>query len=347
MTSKERVKLALSRQKPDRVPIFADFVPEVKEKLYSYFNINNYYDILVKLGNDMLIGYAGIGTSYYGKGDKYVCKWGCTWQYFENDTGRYTEICKHPLADDKNGDKLSAYKIPDPNCEEVFAPTKELIKNYGKTKFICAAITSSIFEAGWYLHGFEDTLADMSLRPDYANMLFNKVMEFPLKAGLKLLDEDIDMLWLGDDVGMQQGMLMSKHMWRKFLKPRLYTLVKTYKAKKPDVLVAYHSCGNIEPIIEDLIEIGIDVLNPIQPLAMDPALLKVKYGDRLSFWGGICVQETLPKGTPSQIREEVALRIKTLGKNGGYLLGPAHNVQGDTSLENVFALYKAALEFGG
>ncbi len=346
MTSKERVLTAFANKQPDRVPIFADFVPEVKQKLLQHFQTEDYDEMCVRLGNDMLLCGAGIGASYYGAEDEYVCPWGCRWKYFENSDGRYTEIIEHPLAQDTDGSKLEAYRIPDPEAEEVYLPARALVQRYGDTHFIGAAITCSIFEAGWYLHGLQDTVMDMAVNPDYVNALFDKVMEFPLRAGLRLIDEGVDMLWLGDDVGMQQCMMMSPEMWRQYLKPRMQRLIGAFKEKKPDILVAYHSCGFIEPIIEDLIEVGLDVLNPIQPLAMDPAKIKQQYGDRLRFWGAICVQQTLPRGSVQDIRDEVALRMRTIGKGGGYLLSPAHTVQADTSLENLLALYDAAFTLG-
>ncbi len=300
----------------------------------------------IKLGNDMLMCSTGIAASFYGEGDEYICPWGCKWRYLENQHGRYTEIVEHPLADDEDGEKLKEYKIPDPEAPEVYLPARRLVEKYGDEYFICGAINCSIFEAAWYLHGLEDTVMDMIARPEYTNELFDKVMEFSLRAGLRLIDEKVDMLWLGDDVGMQKGMMMAPEMWRRYLKPRMAKLIASFKRKNPDIIVAYHSCGYIIPIIEDLIDIGLDVLNPIQPLAMDPAEIKNKFGDRLSFWGGICVQETLPHGSPEDIRREVALRMDTIGKDGGYMISPAHNVQADTSLENLLAFYKAAFELG-
>lgn len=346
MNSRERVLTSFSHGIPDRVPVFADYVPEVKAKLMEYFGTDDYYDMCVRIGNDMLMSGAGIGASYYGEKDEYVCPWGCTWKYFENNDGRYTEIVDHPLANDPDGSKLAAYRIPDPEGEEIWQPARELVEKYGNTHFIAASITCSIFEAGWYLHGLEDTIIDMSVRPDYTNALFDKVMEFPLRAGLRLIDENVDMLWLGDDVGMQQCMMMSPEMWRAYLKPRMKKLISAFKEKRPDILVAYHSCGYIVPVIEDLIEIGLDILNPIQPLAMDPAAVKDAYGDRLCYWGAICVQETLPHGSEADIRGEVKLRMKTIGRDGGYMMSPAHTIQADTSLENVLAFYRAAKELG-
>lgn len=346
MTSKERVKTAFSRHCPDRVPVFAAFVPEVAQRLKDHFFMDDLTDIEVKLGNDMLMTSAGISTSYYGEGEEYVCPWGCKWKYFENEDGSYTEIVDYPLANDEDGSKLAAYQIPDPEAPEVYMPVRNLVQKYGDTHFICTSLACSIFEAGWYLHGLEQTVMDMAVNPEYANALFDKVMEFPLRAGLRVMEEGIDMIWLGDDVGMQHSMMMSTDMWKAYFKPRMARLIAAFKEKNPDILVAYHSCGFVEPIIEDLIEIGLDVLNPIQPLAMDPAVIKEKYGDRLSFWGAICVQQTLPKGSVQDIRDEVLLRMKTIGRGGGYLMGPAHTVQADTSLENIFAFYDAAQELG-
>ena len=347
MNSKERVKTALTRGCPDRAPVYAEFVPEVEERLKKHFGMDDITEIGVALGNDMVMAGAGIGKSFYGAGEEYVCPWGCRWKYFRNSEGSYTEIIGHPLADDVDGEKLAAYRIPDPDAPGVYAPVQELVRKYGDTHFIGVFLACSIFEAGWYIRGFERTLMDMAADPDYAHALFDKVMEFPLRAGLRMLDEGADLIWLGDDVGMQHRMIMSVDMWRTFLKPRLAKLIASFKAKREDIIIAYHSCGYIEPIIEDLIEIGLDVLNPIQPLAMDPAVIKAKYGDRLSFWGAVCVQETLPKGSREDIRREIALRMETIGKGGGYMVSPAHTIQADTSVDNIFALYEAVRELGG
>ena len=347
MTSKERVKIALAREMPDRIPITADFVPEAKKRLMKHFNTDDYYDMLVKLGNDVLVAGSGPGFSYYGEGEEYTCPWGIGFKYVRNNSGSYTEMVYHPLSDDPDGTKLAEYRIPDPDADDVVATMRDIIKRYGDSHFICGFLACSIFEAGWYLHGLQDTIMDMIARPDYVHALFDKVMDFPLRAGLRYIDEGADMIWLGDDVGMQHGMMMSPETWREFLKPRLKKIIDAYKAKNPDILVAYHSCGYIMPIIDELIEVGVDVLNPIQPLSMDPAVVKKEFGDRLSFWGAIDVQQTLPHGSIQDIRDEVALRRRTIGEGGGYLMCPAHNVQADTSNENILALFQANRELTG
>jgi uroporphyrinogen-III decarboxylase len=146
------------------------------------------------------------------------------------------------------------------------------------------------------------------------------------------------MLWIGDDVGAQNAMMISPAHWRRFLKPLMANFIAELKAINPQVKVAYHSDGYIYPIIGDLIEIGLDVLNPIQPASMDPARIKREFGDRLCFWGSVDVQHTLPYGTPAGVRAEVIERLCTIGQGGGLIIGPTHYVQLDTPLENFWAM---------
>jgi uroporphyrinogen decarboxylase len=148
-------------------------------------------------------------------------------------------------------------------------------------------------------------------------------------------------LSMGDDVGTQRGMLMSVRMWRQHLKPRLARVIAAGRAVRPDVLVFYHSDGNMAAIIPDLIEIGVDILNPVQPECMDPAALKAQYGDRLSFWGLIGTQTTLPFGTPSDVAADVRLRIETVGKGGGLFLAPTHVIEPEVPWENIVAFVEA------
>jgi len=162
--------------------------------------------------------------------------------------------------------------------------------------------------------------------------------QYHLSAAKKLTQMGVDMIWTGDDIGAQNAMLISPKMWRKFLKPRMANFISELKAINPQVKVAYHSDGSIDPIIPDLIEIGLDVLNPIQPASMDPARLKQEYGDRLCFWGSIDEQHTLPFGSATDVEAEVRTRLKTIGKGGGLIIGPTHHVQLDTPMENFWAM---------
>jgi uroporphyrinogen decarboxylase len=290
----------------------------------------------------------GVANSYYASSeDTYVCEWGITWKQVEYDTpfgkGRYTEIAGHPLALDEN---IASYVPPSPHREELYIPLQEVLERYGKEYFILGVTVCTIFEGAWYLRGLDRLLVDMVTDEEKANMVLDIPFRFHLEAAKHLVQMGVDGIWLGDDVGTQRGMLMSPELWRKYLKPRLAEICSEIKHLNPDCFIAYHSDGNIEPIIDELIEIGIDVLNPVQPKAMSPVALKRRYGERLSFWGTVDEQETLPFGTPTSVRWEVRERIKTMAPGGGFIIAPTHHVQLDTPLENFFAFLEEAKEYG-
>jgi uroporphyrinogen-III decarboxylase len=146
------------------------------------------------------------------------------------------------------------------------------------------------------------------------------------------------MIWTGDDIGSQNEMMISPRMWRKYLKPRMANFISELRAINPQIKIAYHSDGNVLRIIPELIEIGIDVLNPIQPASMDPARVKAEFGEQLCFWGSIDEQHTLPFGSAADVEAEVLHRLRTIGQDGGLILSPTHHVQLDTPLENFWAM---------
>jgi uroporphyrinogen decarboxylase len=156
----------------------------------------------------------------------------------------------------------------------------------------------------------------------------------------------LDILRLGDDVGMQHAMMMSPAMWAKWLKPRLAKVIEAAKTANPSIIVSYHSDGMIMPVIEGLIEAGVDVLNPVQPECIDPAEVKAMFGDRLAFSGTIGTQTTMPFGTPDDVRRDVKDRIETVGKGGGLFIGPSHTMEPEVPWANVVAFVEAVEEYG-
>ena len=182
----------------------------------------------------------------------------------------------------------------------------------------------------------------------YINILLDEIMTINTKIGQELIRIGAEIIWCGDDFGMQHGMIMDPETWRSWFKPRIQFMFESFRKINPEIKIAWHSCGSILPIIPDFIDLGLDILNPIQPLAkgMDPEFLKQEYGQDLVFFGGIDVQELLPFGNPEQIITEITHRIDILGTGGGYIAAPAHNIQPDTPVENVFAMYDAILNFG-
>jgi uroporphyrinogen-III decarboxylase len=216
-----------------------------------------------------------------------------------------------------------------------------VISEYRNEYWIVGVTVTTIFETAWALRGYEKTLMDFAFNPDFVEELLDIPFHYHLAAAKKLVEMGLDMIWIGDDVGTQDRMLMSPDTWRRFLKPRVATFISTLESVDPKVRIAYHSDGNVCPIIPDLIEVGVDVLNPIQPRSMNPETLKKKYGDKLCFWGSIDEQYTLPFGTPAEVENEVITRLRTIGNGGGLIVGPTHHVQLDTPLENFWAMVNA------
>jgi uroporphyrinogen decarboxylase len=269
----------------------------------------------------------------------YTDEWGIGWSVHQYETpfggGIYTEIASHPLAADE---AVPSYQPPDPHRPELFLDAKKLIHDFKSDYWIVGVTVCTIFETAWALRGLEQTMLDMVTNPDLANHILDIPFNYHLAAAKKLVELGVDMIWTGDDVGSQHQMMISPRMWRKFFKPRMATFISELKAINPRVKIAYHTDGYAIPIIPDLIEIGLDVLNPVQPASMDPAEVKKQFGKELCFWGTIDEQQTLPFGTPEDVAIEVRQRLDTVGHDGGLIIGPTHSVQLDTPLENFWAM---------
>lgn len=356
MKHRERVLTALEHQEPDRCPMQISFTPEFASRLKDDMKLTdedfhnphgggNTYVMERTLAEDMLLTSVGWANSYYATdtysddGQTYTDEWGVTWRNHPYHTkfgpGHYTEIVGHPLAKDE---AIDSYQPPDPHRPALYLEAERVVKEYKDEYWIVGVTVTTIFETAWALRGYEQTLIDFALNPDYIERLFDIPFHYHLTAAKKLVDLGVDMIWVGDDIGAQNMMLISPETWRKHLKPRMATYFSTLKTINPDLKIAYHSDGNILPIIPDLIEIGLDVLNPIQPRSMDPAEVKKKFGDRLCFWGSVDEQYTLPYGSPAEVEAEIITRLKTLGRKGGLIIGPTHHVQLDTPLENFWAM---------
>jgi len=352
MSHRERVRIALSHQEPDMVPIQADFTPEIAERLSKHLNLketgseayaHGISQLPLVLNHDLLNSWHGIATSYYsGPEPTYTCEWGITWRWVDYLDGKYTEMAKHPLEDDA---AFATYKVPDATDDSRYDSTRAMVKEFGDTYWTVGAIPCTILEACWYLRGLEKFMMDLAVNKDFAHALCDKVLEFYRPVGLKLIECGVDMLWLGDDIGCQRGMAMSPDTWREFFKPRMKSLIDEFKSANPKLKIAYHTDGDVTEVVPELIEVGIDVWNAVQPLCVDLQMLKREYGDQLSFWGTVDIQETLPHGTPEEVEEEVRERIRVMAPGGGFILAPTHNIQIDTSIVNIMAFYRAAEKY--
>lgn len=356
MKHRERVQMALDRQAPDRCPMQISFTPEFADRLRADLQARgdllhqghqlhnphgggNTYALERALDQDLLLTSVGWANSYYQDASEYVDEWGVGWRAHPYSTpfgvGHYTEMVIHPLADD---DAIDRYTPPDPHRPELYTDAARVVQEYGGEYWIVGVTVTTMFETAWALRGYEQMLIDLLVDPDLADRILEIPYRYHLAAAEKLARLGVDMIWLGDDIGTQRAMLMAPDTWRRLLKGRMANFIATLKAINPAIKVAYHSDGVITPIIPDLIEIGLDVLNPIQPACMDPAEIKRQFGDHLCFWGSIDEQHTLPFGSPQEVADEVRTRLRTLGKGGGLILGPTHHVQLDTPMENFWAM---------
>lgn len=362
MKPKDRVLKALSKQEVDRPPIFMTLTPEAAMKMSTHMGVPyekpldsmlstriSHMDLLTKMGNDC-VGIAATSPTNFPTTiideEKKVStnEWGMKFI----DVGIYFEFFEYPLAHCTTVKEIEEYNWPDPMADGRFDAAAAAIEKYGDEYAIVADLETSFFETSWYLLGMEKLLMDLAMEEEYVYALFDKVMQINTAIGKKLIEMGADVIWAGDDYGTQRGMMISPDMWREVIKPRIKWMFSEFRKVNPDIKIAWHSCGSIVPIIEDFAEIGLDILNPIQPLAegMEPQFLKDTYGDRLCFFGGIDIQNLMPKGTPSEIKAEVKRRMKILGKGGGYIVAPAHNIQDDTSVENIEAFFEAVMEYG-
>lgn len=361
ITSKERLQITLDHKEPDRVPYQATFVPEmdkllrqkyakeiegIKGKTTEKYQGMTELDILFE--HDMLLLTYGISTGYYRntQEDTYMDEWGITWRKIPyktpNGIGHYTEIIKFPLADD---DAINSYVPPDPDNEDM-TYAEEVIRYYGKEKYICGIIDCSVFEALKYLRGITQSMIDIVANKDLAHKIMDMSVDYHLKLGYKLIERGVDLLWLADDLGGEHKLLMSPKTFREMVKPKLDYMIGELKKRNKNIKIAFHSDGYIEPIIDDLIEVGVDLLNPIQPESMDPAFIKKRFGSRISLWATVSTQKTLPFGTPQDVENEIKERIKTCAPGGGFLIAPTHNIQLDTSFENIEAFYSSIKKYG-
>jgi uroporphyrinogen-III decarboxylase len=353
---RERVAAALSHKTPDRCPWQATFTPEFAERLRADLHLDtvdrahnphgagNPRDLEIALDQDILITSVGWANSYYGEGSEYADEWGIAWKSVAYKTpfglGHYTEPVGHPLAA-ADARALARYESPDPTRPELYVEAERLLAAHRSEFWIVGSTVTTIFETAWALRGFEQLLTDFIDEPDLADAILEIPYRYHLTAAERLVEMGVDMIWLGDDVGQQQGMLISPKHWRRFLKPRMAHFIERLKTINPDVKVAYHTDGCVYAVIPELIEIGLDVLNPVQPAAMDTVRLKREYGKDLCFWGSMDEQYTLPFASPDEVKKEVAERIATLGAEGGLILAPTHHVQLDTPLENFWAMVEA------
>ena len=359
MTSRERVLTSLSHHEPDRVPFDFWATSEVTDLLVKHFGLSTRDQLLDHLDADLRVipGPDYIGPPFARRPDGAVEDiWGVPRvEKSYGDAARrgvYKEVTTPPLAGATSvADVLSHPKWPRAEWFDYSGVAEQCRQHPGRAiVFVGDRLNrTSLLKAAMYLRGTAEILLDLVETPAVAEAIFEKIAEFYLEYNRRVFEAargGIDIFMSGDDFGTQSGLFVRYEMWKRFFAPglrRYWALARSYGVK-----VMHHSCGAIKPLIPDMIEMGLDVLNPIQPGAADmvPRDLKARFGGRLSFHGSMDIQKTLPFGSVADVRAEVRDRIAALAPGGGFIICTAHNIQLDTPVENMLALFEAYREFG-
>ncbi len=376
MNSRERFMKAMNHEATDRVLV--DMGKQVGslhkfeyQKLYEYLGkpewMQNHEVILDKMAqtvvpDEALLQKFGVdfrwlipcwtGVKTFEKGGRsgYYDMWGTTFSEMED----YFAITDTPL---KEGtiEELDNHPWPNPDDPAMFAGLREQAKYlYEQTDYVIGAdgIKGGILQTCLWLRGYDKFFFDLAMNKDYTDVLLDKVLDLYCRMYTNYFKEVGDyaqLVYITDDLGTQVSLLMSPKMFREQVKPKFKAFNDHLKSLS-NAKIMFHSDGAIDPLLEDLIEIGVDIINPVQTSTKgleDTLELKDRYGDRLSFHGAIDVQQVMPNASVAEIKQEVARRVHDLGTDGGYILAPCHNIGYDIPVENVIALYEAAQEFGG
>jgi len=351
VNSRERVLSAMNLEEPDRVPLDIELADEPFQLLCKHYNfkdnsVSRSFTYGIKLcralGCDLLIFEPGSPKNWRPKrfdDGSWLDEWGILRRPRMKGTIDWFET--HPIVDEKS---LDEYEFPDPSAPGRLEDLEEAIKMYRGEFAIIAGIGFSLWERAWTLHGFHQSLIDFYHNPKFMERLLDRIVDFDVEMAKIIVEHEIDAFRLGDDYAGQKDLLFSPEVWRKFIKPRLKKI--TNIARNRGLPVILHSCGNVIQIMKDLSEAGIDVINPVQPKAMNPAELKLRFGNLFCFYGTMDLQHTLPFGTAEDVKNEVSERMRTVGAGGGLILAPAHTVPPDVPVQNLVSLSRAVKKLG-
>jgi uroporphyrinogen decarboxylase len=348
MNRRENLIRALKRQNPEYVPYCFDLCRSLVETFKKKTGAEDYleYFDLPTRGVDILASKHIVDYSRYFPDlpdGAYIDEWGIG--HLPGSVHHFEKML-HPMERLSSPEQIRDFPMPDVLDDYRWEGMNKRVKEIQEKGIAAIYAALQIFEPAWYLRGAENLLMDMIDNEDMAKACLDRMTWVISEMSRKVAETGVDMIIYGDDVGTQKEMMMSPSLWRKWLKPTMRKAIKVAKDVNPDVICYYHSDGVIYDIIPDLLEIGIDVLNPVQPECMDPVKLKEIYGDRLSFWGTIGTQTTMPFGTPEDVDRQVKLIIETVGKGGGLVIAPTHLLEPEVPWENIEAFVNAVKKYG-
>jgi uroporphyrinogen decarboxylase len=335
LNHKERLLRAFRHQPLDRLPTQINYTARMGAILAAHFGLP-VADLPAFLDNHLLRVDLSFEERYSPDGRALMDWWGAG--HATGEEGYFISLS--PLANSKD---LEAFPWPDPYAPGLFAGAKKTIEANGAEYFIVPNLGFALFERAWSLRGLEQFLIDLALDPGWTGELLDRITEIQLALIEQYLQLGVDGGYFGDDYGAQKNLILSPASWRKLIKPRLARLFAPFRERGLPVLM--HSDGQIQAILPDLVEIGLSVLNPVQPEVLDHTWLYQNFGDKLTFYGGVSTQTSLPQGTPGQVRQAVQECLQALApKRTGLLLAPSHRMLSDIPLGNIEAMLSAFRE---
>ena len=362
MTRRERMAAVVGHRRPDRVPAVLAGRPEVDRALMAYYGVKSMAEVHEILDTGGWAG-AGVGIDWGDWAERATDTLEGDFPYagqrvilhdertFEDQWGvvrrvgadaKYVEWVSGPLEDAEDPDE---YAFPTP---ENLLDTPDLADRVRALKeadnWVAAGVTQP-YKTAWELRGMENLLADYLLNPGFVEKLYDRLYALNTEILVRCTAAGVDQVGVGGDIAMQDRLIMNPDSWRKIDKPRLAAMIGACKEINPDVHVYIHSDGNLWEIMDDLIEIGFDIIDPIQPECMNPVEVKRKYGDRIVLHGCGSLQKTLPFGTVEEVREEVIGLIENCGSDGGLVLRVSNAIGYDCPLENVIAWFETSRDY--
>ena len=262
-----------------------------------------------------------------------------------SEAAKHMTYMRNPMKDFTSLEQFKSYpyhKVDDSRFDEV----KKQVEQIHKDGYASLGdMQTTIWETAWYMRGMNELMMDMMADEELSNYHFDRVTKIALRKAELFAKAGVDIIFLGDDIGMQSSIMMSKELYSEHIKYRLKKIIDKIREIKPDTIIFYHSCGYVEPFIPDLIEVGIDVLNPVQPECMDFEKIFAEYKGALSFHGTVGTQSVMPFGTPDDVRDVVRKNVKIAGNKGGLFIAPTHLLEPEVPWENIMAYVNTIKEF--